>query len=62
MQKRHRIFEGEDLESYFLFAFLAALHAKGETSDELLVILYKANEHFMPPFDIGVDADKTVDL
>ena len=36
MRKRHRIFEGEDLESYFLFAFLAALHAKGETSDELL--------------------------
>jgi len=62
MQKRHRIFEGEDLEIYFFFAFLTALHAKGETSDELLVILYKANEHFMPPFDIGVDADKTVDL
>lgn len=32
MQKRHTIFEGEDLESYFFFAFLAALHAKGETS------------------------------
>lgn len=36
MQKRHRIFEGEDLESYFFFTFLEALHVKGETSDELL--------------------------
>ena len=39
MQKRHRIFKGEDLESYFFFAFLAALYLKGETSDELLGIL-----------------------
>ena len=61
MQKRHRIFKGEDLESYFFFAFLAALHAKGETSDELSGFC-KANEHFVPPFDIGVDADKTIDL
>jgi anthranilate phosphoribosyltransferase len=61
MRKRHRIFEGEDLESYFLFAFLAVLHAKGETSDELLGFC-KANEYFMPPFDIGVDVDKTIDL
>jgi anthranilate phosphoribosyltransferase len=61
MRKRHRIFEGEDLESYFFFIFLEALHAKGETSDELLGFC-KANEYFMPPFDIGVDEDKTIDL
>jgi len=60
-EKAFKILEGEDLESYFLFAFLAALHAKGETSDELLGFC-KANEHFVPPFDIGVDADKIIDL
>ncbi len=32
MQKRHTIFEGEGIEGYFFFNFLAALHVKGETS------------------------------
>ncbi len=39
MQKRYRIFKGEDLESYFFPTFLAALYAKGERSEELLGIL-----------------------
>ncbi len=60
-EKAFTILEVEDLESYFFFAFLAALHAKGETSDELLGFC-KANEHFVPPFNIGVNAEKIVDL
>jgi len=53
--------EGEDLESYYFFTFLAALHTKGETSDELLGFC-KANEHFVPGFGVGIDADKIIDL
>ena len=60
-EKAFTILQGEDLEGYFFFTFLAALHTKGETGDELLGFC-KANEKFVPSFDIGVEPDKIIDL
>ena len=53
--------EEKDTEGYFYFAFLAALHAKGETSDELLGFC-RANEHFVPAFTAGIDPDSIIDV
>lgn len=60
-EKAFRILEEKDKESYFFFTFLAALHTKGETADELLGFC-KANEHFVPRFNVGIEASKIIDL
>lgn len=60
-EKAFTLLQGEDLEGYFFFTFLAALHTKGETSDELLGFC-KANEKFVLSFDIGIEPDKIIDL
>jgi anthranilate phosphoribosyltransferase len=60
-EKAFSILESEDEESYFFYTFLAALHTKGETSDELLGFC-KANQHFVPGFSVGLNADRIIDL
>ena len=42
-------------------AFLVLLRAKQETSDELLGFC-KANEYFVPKFQVNIDPDKIIDL
>jgi len=53
--------EAEDEACYHYFTLLASLHTKGETSDELLGFCH-TNQHFVPPFDVGRDADSVIDL
>jgi anthranilate phosphoribosyltransferase len=50
----------KDLESYFFFVFMAALHTKGETSDELLGFC-RANERILPKVKIGIDPRNIID-
>ena len=50
----------KDIESYFFFAFTAALHTKGETSDELLGFC-RANEHVVPRVKLNIDAQNLID-
>lgn len=50
----------KDIESYFFFAFTAALHTKGETSDELLGFC-RANEHVVPKVKLNIDAQNLID-
>ena len=50
-----------DLESYYFFAFTAALHTKGETSDELLAFC-KSNEKVIPPIKVKINPEKMIDL
>ena len=49
-----------DVESYFFFAFTAALHTKGETSDELLGFC-KANEQIVPKVKLSIDSQNILD-
>lgn len=53
--------ETYDDASYHFFAFTAALHAKGETADELLGFC-RANEHFVSAFETGIDAEALIDI
>lgn len=53
--------EEEDVECYYYFTFLAALHTKGETAAELLGFC-QANEHFVPPFSLGADTEPVLDV
>jgi anthranilate phosphoribosyltransferase len=50
----------KDVESYFFFAFTAALHTKGETSDELLGFC-KANERILPKVKVNIDPKNIID-
>lgn len=50
----------EDIESYFFFAFLAALHAKGEIPDELLGFC-RANEKNIPKVKLDIDYRNVID-
>ena len=49
-----------DIESYFFFAFTAALHTKGETSDELLGFC-RANERIIPRITLNIDPGNIID-
>lgn len=51
----------KDLESYYFFTFMAAIHTKGETSDELLAFC-KATEEIIPKIEVDIDIDKIIDL
>lgn len=49
-----------DIESYFFFALTAALHTKGETSDELLGFC-RANEKVIPKVKLDIDHRNIID-
>lgn len=55
------VLEADDVDSYFYFTLLAALHTKGETSDELLGFC-EANSRFVPPFDLPMASRDIIDL
>lgn len=59
--KSFKVLESKDNDSYYFFTFLAALHAKGETSDELLGF-YKSNEYFLPSFKTKYNPENIIDL
>lgn len=51
----------EDLDSYFYFVFTAALHTKGETSDELLGF-YRSLQEFIPQITVQGDISNIIDV
>jgi len=55
-ERAFTILTKEDLEGYYFFVFLAALHAKGETSDELLGYI-RRTEKLAPPHSIKLGDD-----
>lgn len=55
-EKAFTILTKEDAGGYYFFVFLAALHAKGETADELLGYVRRA-EKLVPPHNIKFDSD-----
>lgn len=60
-QEAFTILTREDLESYFYFAFTAALHTKGETSDELLGFC-RSTQALVPQLQVHTDPEKTIDV
>ena len=55
-EKAFSILTKEDVEAYYFLVFLAALHAKGETADELLGYIHRT-EKLVPPHNIKLDGD-----
>lgn len=55
-ERAFTILTKEDLEGYYFFVFLAALHAKGETSDELLGYI-RRTEKLVPLHNIKLEGD-----
>ena len=50
-----------DITAHHFATFIGAIHAKGETSDELLGLL-NATKRLTAEFDLGIDANKMTDL
>lgn len=60
-EKAFTILAKEDLESYFFFTFTAALHTKGETSDELLGFI-KSIERAIPKVKPNINTERMIDV
>jgi anthranilate phosphoribosyltransferase len=60
-EKAFTILAKEDLESYFFFTFTAALHTKGETTNELLGFV-KSVEHAIPKIKPNITTEKMIDI
>lgn len=50
-----------DLESYYFFAFTIGLHAKGETSEELLGF-YRSYRRLLPEIRVNIGAHNIIDV